>query len=68
MPLYVFECPACGRTEEVLRTMDCRDRSPPVCTVNRHIHPLRSQVVMVRIVTPVAGFVRNPAAGPKRYG
>lgn len=68
MPLYQFECPACGHRETVLLSMGDRDniRIVPRCMTGHPTHPFRSRVVMVRVQTPVAGIVRNPAVPRRR--
>lgn len=65
MPTYVFECPACQRQVEKVLSIATRDLVI-TCPGGRgmgHVHPPR---IMSRIITPVVGIVRKPAAGPRR--
>ena len=59
MPTYVWECPVCKIPMEVVCPMEERNR-PMFCT-----GPHKAQYLCTRVVTPVAGIVRNPAV-PRR--
>ena len=60
MPWYLYACPRCGVETEEMRPMDDRNTNLPVC-YNGDV-----PIDMEPVITPVAGVVRNPAAGPKR--
>lgn len=60
MPFYTYKCPLCDAEREELRLLDNRDLDKPRCT--NHDIPF----AMERVTNPVAGIVRNPAAGPRR--
>lgn len=59
-PFYTYRCPRCDAEREELRDMDDRNKDRPECT--NHDVPVRMELEL----TPVPGFVRNPAAGPRR--
>lgn len=47
MPTYVYKCPTCGHTTEMLRKMSEHKRSKPVC-------PYHPQTTMETVLQPVA--------------
>jgi len=73
MPLYQYECPICGRLDELHRPVAERDTAAPYCPAPRHANgrPRTSKLgaccrmVRVPFPAPVAGIVRNPAV-PRR--
>lgn len=56
MPLYEYEC-KCGAGKAEMRTVPERNEVP---NCDRCLAP------MALIVSPVAGIVKNPAAGPRK--
>jgi putative FmdB family regulatory protein len=58
MPLYTFQCPNCGAQREEMRTVEERGKGERC---------YRScQATMRLVVTPVAGYVKDPAAPKSR--
>ena len=60
MPFYIYKCPRCDAEREEMRPMDDRNKDRPVC-YNGDV-----PCTMELVTAPVPGFVRNPAAGPRR--
>lgn len=59
MPLYEYYCLLCDNTRVEMRLMIERDLKPlPACE--------RCKKEMQAAMSPVAGYVRNPAAGHTR--
>ena len=58
-PFYVYRCPKCGREQTEMRPMADRNHRRPKCD-NGDI-----EIEMELTLTPVPGFVQNPAV-PKR--
>lgn len=58
MPLYAYKCPRCGAEKQDIRRVDERTRGP-MCT------RLYCRTEMQLQVSPVAGFVKDPAV-PRR--
>lgn len=61
MPFYTYKCPRCDAEREELREMDARNWDRPWCNNHDDV-----KIVMELVTNPVAGIVRNPAAGPRR--
>ena len=59
-PIYTYKCPNCGAEREELRAMDDRNKDRPWCGSSEGCKQ------MELVTNPVAGIVRNPAAGPRR--
>lgn len=71
MPTYSYRCKTCGHCVDARRSIINRNVGP-VC---RHatmaeggngLHLVPSPSRMVRVIDPVPGIVRNPAAGPRK--
>ena len=63
-PFYTYECPWCKATVEEMRPMDEAKTNRPVCAAPEHGFDVLPTMELV--IQPVAGVVRNPAAGPRR--
>ncbi len=61
-PFFTYKCPRCDAETTELRAMDDRERNLPIC-YNGDV-----PCTMEPVITPVAGYVRNPAAGPPARG
>lgn len=58
MPLYVYKCETCGRLKEDIRLIEERHDGPKCehCVLPK----------MVLQISPVRGFVKNPAVARSR--
>lgn len=68
MPLYQYECPSCGRRDDLHRSVAERDTAAPYCPAPRfadgRARPSKLGACgrMLRVkFHPVAGHIRNPA-------
>ena len=59
MPAYVYHCQKCDWERSEVRKMSEREPTPACHGCGRE---------MKQILSPVAGYVKNPAAGPTRRG
>lgn len=57
MPLYAYECKECDRSKQEMRLIAEREDAPD-CD--------RCKEKMILVLSPTAGYVKNPAAGHTR--